>query len=257
MNQGLPPDSASAQPDYVPGAEIMVDGELHPPRCPHLQVFGPGTGPFQFKLPAGSVTIGRSQHADIHLPHQTVSRVHATLSPCNGGHVLEDANSRAGTTVNSQRIDTHRLRHGDSIQITLYVLEYRTHAALPGAAAATARAKFLLRTDFCLLPSTMRLRIRTLKVSPRDVFRPGDTLKVGNGGLLIPTPTPPPDAVCLELRMFWPNDHNKRYLGEIMGVIPDEHLHWMCVKLHTVPKDTHRLVVAASSPGAWTDIPAT
>jgi hypothetical protein len=176
MNQGLPPDSASAQPDYVPGAEIMVDGELHPPRCPHLQIFGPGTGPFQFKLPAGSVTIGRSQHADIHLPHQTVSRVHATLSPCIGGHLLEDANSRAGTTVNSQRIDTHRLRHGDSIQITLYVLGVRTTPRCPGP-AATARASSCSARISACCPPRCGLRIRTLKVSARGRVSPGRYLK--------------------------------------------------------------------------------
>jgi hypothetical protein len=225
---------------------------------PHLQGFGPGTGPFEVDLPpTGSVTLGRSPHADVHLPHHSVSRIHATITRHDDQYVLEDANSSFGTTVNGAKVETHTLRHGDSIQITLYVLQFRTHSALPGAAAAAAQAKWLLRSEFCQLPSTMRLRHRTLQVAPQEVFRPGDTLRIGRGGLLIPTFAPPPDGISLELRLFWPNNQNKRYLGEIVGVIKGEANDWLCVKLHSVPKETHRVVVAAAQHGEWIDVAQT
>lgn len=223
---------------------------------PYLQVFGPDTGVFEFYLPFGSVTIGRSDHADIWLPHHTVSRVHATVSLDRGEYILEDANSNYGTIVNNKRVDNHILRHGDSIQISMYVLQFRAHQALPGAAMAAARAKLLLRSKFCLLPSAMRLKIRTLNVAPADIFKPGDTLKIGHGGLLIPADEPPPDDICLELHMIWPNDKSRRYLGEILGVIPHQ-MHWMCVKLHSVAKELHEAVVDTATPGPWSDVAQT
>jgi len=254
------PTAAEAMPDVAAEAqlaELSEDGVEQSTRGPYLKVFGPDTGVFDFYLPYGSVTIGRSDHADIWLPHHTVSRVHATVALDDGEYVLEDANSNYGTLVNNKRVESHVLQHGDSIQISLYVLQFRTHSAVPGASAAAARAKLLLRSKFCLLPSTMRLRYRTLEVSPREIFRPGDTLKVGHGGLLVATNVPPSDTVCLELQLFWPNQKSRRYLGEVMGVFPEGETHWMCVKLHMVPKEAHEAIVDAARPGLWADVPAT
>lgn len=238
-------------------AELDAKRCEYPPLRPHLQGFGPGTGPFEFELGHTSVTIGRSDLADIQLPHHTVSRIHASVALCGGEYVIEDANSAFGTIVNGQPMERHVLRHGDSIQISLYVLQYRTHTPVPGAAAAAQKAKALLRMEFCLLPSTMRLKYRVMEITPRDVFKTGDTLKVGNGGLLIPTTQPPPEGVCLELRLFWPNDQNKRYLGEILGTIPGDTCEWLCVKLHSVPKEIHRLIVSAAKHGDWLDVAPT
>ncbi len=245
--------------DTATATELMEHGPAleQPAARPYLQVFGPDTGVFEFYLPYGSITIGRSDHADIWLPHHTVSRVHATIALDNNQYVLEDANSNFGTMVNNKRVDSHVLRHGDSIQISLYVLQFRTHPALPGASAAAARARMLLRTKFCLLPSTMRLKYRTIEVAPREIFRAGDTLKIGHGGLLIPSPTEPPKEVCLELQLFWPNQQSKRYLGEILGVIDEEGIHWLCVKLHSVPREIHEVVVAAARASEWLEVPAT
>lgn len=252
MDAALPVEALNAQPDDA------GEGALEPPvHRPYLQIFGPDTGVFEFYLPYGSVTVGRSDHADIWLPHPTVSRVHATISLDNNEYVLEDANSNYGTMVNNKRVESQVLRHGDSIQISLYVLQYRTHPALPGASAAAARARMLLRTKFCLLPSTMRLKYRTIEVAPREIFKPGDTLKIGHGGLLIPAPAPPGDSVCLELQLYWPNQQSKRYLGEILGVIEESGTHWMCVKLHTVAREIHEVVVAASPVGQWVEVAAT
>lgn len=248
------PDNTTPLPNTDAGATSTATVER---TGPYLKVFGPDTGVFDYFLPEGkTITIGRSEVADIRLPHHTVSRVHAMIANQKGDYVLEDANSNYGITVNGNRIDNHSLRHGDSVQISLYVLQFRTHAAIPGAADAAARAKFLLRMEFCLLPSTMRLRFRTLDVGPREIFRTGDTLKVGYGGLLIPAD---PDAVpenagALELQLVWPNQKSRRYLGEILGVVDLEGSHWLCVKLHSVPKDIYQVIVAAATQGEWHDV---
>jgi pSer/pThr/pTyr-binding forkhead associated (FHA) protein len=255
--------TAADQPQTVQAVPPKVDtSDNHEPtplatQHPYLQVFGPDTGVFQYELPAASVTIGRSEHADIRLPHHTVSRIHAMVACHDGDYTLEDANSNYGTTVNKQKTERHVLRHGDSIQISVYVLQFRTHPALPGALAAAAQAKLLLRSEFSQLPSSMRLRFRRLDVDPKEIYRTGDTLRVGNGGLLIPTPVASGYNASLELHLFWPSHQSKRYLGEILGVFRKEAINWMCVKLHTVPKDIHKLIVAAAKPGEWVDVPAT
>jgi hypothetical protein len=259
LPQGPEPAGEQAQspPQRAPANSSLPQTLDHPEKRPYLQVFGPDTGVFEFYLPYGSVTVGRSDHADIWLPHNTVSRVHATVSYDNGEYVLEDANSNFGTTVNNKRIESHVLRHGDSIQISLYVLQYRTHAALPGASAAAAQARLLLRSKFGLLPSTMRLRLRPLEVAPSEIFRAGDTLTIGHGGLLIPAIHPPEKAACLELQLFWPNNQTKRYLGEILGIVEEKGTKWMCVKLHMVPKEIHEVVIAAAKLGAWSEVAPT
>lgn len=253
-------DAPSSEVDTSPqegpiGAPIYGGQRLE--TRPYLKVFGPDIGVFDYYLPGGSITVGRSEHSDVTLPHHTVSRVHAAIVLDDGEFLLEDANSNYGTYVNNKRISSHVLRHGDSIQISLYVLQFRTHPALPGASAAGEKAKVMLRSKFCLLPSTMRLKYRTLDVPPREIFRTGDTLKVGHGGLLIPTENPPQDTTVLELQLFWPNKQSKRYLGEILGIFPDEATNWMCVKLHSVHKELQKTIVASGNPGPWVDVLAT
>ncbi len=242
----------------VPQPQDVVPAE--PPtglERPYLQVFGPDTGVFEYNLGEGVITIGRSDNAHVRLPHNSVSRVHALLAYREGQYVIEDAGSNYGVVVNSKRIQQHALQHGDTVQISLYVLQFRTHPVPAGASAASARAKFLLRTEFCMLPSTMRLRFRPLNANPKEVFRSGDTLRVGHGGLLIPTTSSPGDTICLELSLCWPSQQTKCYLGEVMGVVEESDLFWLCVKLHSVPPEMHAAVLEGGDPGEWVNVRAT
>jgi hypothetical protein len=211
-------------------------------------------GVFEVDLPQSTFTIGRADEADLTLPDQTVSRVHARIALDQGHCTLEDADSTHGTTVNGKRIQRQVLRHGDSIVIAMYQLEFRTHAELPGAAAAAARAKMLLRGEYCMLPSSAPLRFRILDIAPQDVFASGDTLELGCGGILIPIATPPDDGTCLELHITWPNQTSTDYLGEIQGVIHEESLHWLCVKLHSLPQEKHEATVECAQPGPWAEV---
>jgi hypothetical protein len=244
--------AATQTPDRSPDGAAAL-----PVTKPYLKVFGPDVGVFEYELPARLVTIGRSPEADIQLPNPRVSRAHATITCEADGFVLQDAGSTAGTVVNGQPTDRHELRHGDTIQIGLYILEFRTHGVLPGAVEAAAQAKLLLRGKYCLLPSIMRLRYRPLSIAPKEVFRTGDTLKIGHGGLLIPTANPPGDSLCLELQLSWPTGAARCYLGEVVGVVEKQGIHWICVKLHTVPKHTHEATVDAGQPGTWVEVVAT
>lgn len=224
---------------------------------PYLKGFGVDIGAFEMELPPRTIVIGRSDDADLHLPLQHVSRCHAKIAPQDGRFVLTDAGSAAGTTVNGRKCDERILEHGDNIQIGPYLLQFRTHEPLAGAKQAAARAKTLLRSDYCTLPSIMRLQFRTLSVGPCSIFAAGDTLKVGQGGLLIPTSNPPADDTCLELHLAVTQKVTKCFLGEIMGVIPESDTHWVCTKLHTIPRHVYEEIVARATAGPWTDVLST
>jgi pSer/pThr/pTyr-binding forkhead associated (FHA) protein len=253
MDQGMPSHGAAAA---AVGPTLAALSGTAAVRAPYLVVFGPETGVFDFALKS-STTIGRAADCDLRLTHQTVSRVHATITSSAEQCLLEDTDSAAGVLVNAKRVTRAYLQHGDTIQISMYILQYRTHAAPPGAASAVAQARHLLRSDFALIPSTMRLKYRALGPADDHVFRTGDTLRVGQGGLLIPLPHDLGDAVSLELELRWPSRQVKRYLGEVMGVLEEAGILWACVKLHTVAPDLHTTTVAAAQCGEWIEVPPT
>ena len=231
------------------------DQHVDSPTCnPFLKVFCVDIGVIEFELSDKTVTIGRAEQADIRLPDPRVSRAHAEIRYREGKYVLEDVGSNSGITVNRKRIQSHILNHGDSAEIGSYTVQFRTHHALPGAEAAAKRAKLLLHSQFSVLPSGIRLRFRTLAVGPQEIFASGDTLRIGQSGLLIPVSTPPGDCTCLELQLSWSGKRSKRYLGEVVGVIEEESTHWMCVKLHTVSRDVYEATVKSGQPGEWVDV---
>ena len=244
--------SATAQQQDAPGAELTSErsdkGAQPSTGNPYLKVFGADTGASEFELRKRTVTIGRSEDNDITLPNHTVSRAHAKITRGEGGFTLTDANSTIGTTANGRPIETHTLKHGDSIQIAMYVLQFRTHHVLPGAEKAAAKAKSLLRGDYCTVPSTMRVKFRALTIG-----QAGENVQVGQGGLLIPTTTPPSDEACLELHLSITKGLTRRFLGELMGAIQEGETHYMCVKLHMVSDGQYEVIVSGASPGPWMD----
>ncbi len=233
----------------------LYDGGPEPRAgTPYLKIFGPDIGAFEFELPNRTISVGRSEDTDIMLPNRGVSRVHARIACGMGQFTLEDAESTSGTAVNGRTCERHVLEHGDCVEIGTYVLQFRTHREIPGADEAAARAKMLLRSDFCTLPSSMRIKYRTLVLGASDVFASGDTLEIGTGGMLIPTATPPDDGSCLELDLSISRRIRRQFLGELMGVIEESAADWMCVKLHTLSPERHKSVVADAEPGPWRDV---
>ena len=77
-----------------------------------------------FALDSDRLTIGRRPESDIFLDDVTVSRDHALLVRRSGAYYLDDCGSLNGTYVNRERVDSHRLKDGDELQIGKYKLTY-------------------------------------------------------------------------------------------------------------------------------------
>jgi hypothetical protein len=80
-------------------------------------VFLDAPQPIKYPLYKKVMTIGRSEQADIHVPGDFISRVHARLVTTDSGVVVEDVASKNGIKVNSKATDRHMLRHGDVLGI--------------------------------------------------------------------------------------------------------------------------------------------
>jgi hypothetical protein len=77
-----------------------------------------------FPLHGERMTIGRSPDAEVFLDDVTVSRNHALLVKRRDGLYLDDLGSLNGTYVNRRRIESHKLQHGDELQVGKYKLTY-------------------------------------------------------------------------------------------------------------------------------------
>jgi hypothetical protein len=213
-------------------------------RSPYLRVFGADEGCYQVDLDWGAIVVGRGGKAQVNLPDLSVSREHARLTPRDGSYIIEDCGSKLGTAVNGHQIDTLTpLKHGDSIQIAQFVLQYRTDnigaRILPG--------------KFGLLPSSMGLRYRFVHYDPSGVFNPGDTIAVGQGGILVPLLNDPPPEACIEVELTWPDRRKLRFLAELLCLVPGES-RLACLKLHQVDEDQYKSVILNSNRDGWVTV---
>ncbi len=253
MDSREPSDQAHARETFGAGARADASGEVPTVslRSPFLRIFSSQDGCSEFDLTADRTIIGRSEESDVRFDDTMVSRKHAVITREGDRFLLKDLGSYQGTTVNGQTIRRHRLEHGDSIGISTHVLQFRVNTVENIAARVVKKARRLLQGQFHLLPSSMALRYRFFGSAPEHIFTSGDTLVVGQGGLLIPARDPPDHVVCLELGLTWPNGREKRLLGEILGVMPDEGMDWMCVKIHRGSKEILKTLLESGTPGEW------
>ncbi len=213
-------------------------------RSPYLRIFGAEDGCHQVDLDWRQMKIGRGSGVQIRLNDNAVSRNHAYLFTTEGKYFIEDCGSRSGTMVNGNKIDSPvQLKHGDSVQITHFVLQFRTDAS--GAK--------LLPGRFSRLPSSMEMRYRIIYHHPGELFAPGDTLAIGQGGILIPMDIGKPDTVCVEIELTWPDRQKRRFFGEILGTMPGSRT-LACVKIHRVDQDTYQSVIQGSQRGDWVTV---
>ena len=63
------------------------------------------------------MTIGRGHASDIRIASHFVSRLHAKVRTDEGATIIEDAGSKNGVLVNSQRIRRRVLHHGDIVSL--------------------------------------------------------------------------------------------------------------------------------------------
>lgn len=68
--------------------------------------------------------LGRDVGCDICLDDSLVSDEHASISRSGKDYVLEDLNSRNGTSVNGERINRKKLRNGEMISIGNFSLRF-------------------------------------------------------------------------------------------------------------------------------------
>jgi FHA domain/zinc-ribbon domain len=85
---------------------------------------GGGRAGETFVLDKDRLTVGRRPESDIFLDDVTVSRDHAILVRRSDDYYLDDLGSLNGTYVNRSRIESHRLTHGDELQIGKFKLAF-------------------------------------------------------------------------------------------------------------------------------------
>jgi hypothetical protein len=89
---------------------------------------GGGRAGESFAVEGERTTIGRSPDASVFLDDVTVSRNHALLVRRRDGLYIDDLGSLNGTYVNRRRIESHKLQHGDELQVGKYKLTYLERA---------------------------------------------------------------------------------------------------------------------------------
>jgi pSer/pThr/pTyr-binding forkhead associated (FHA) protein len=70
-----------------------------------------------FPLFDAEYTIGREANNGIQVPDSSVSGTHAKVRKTSDGYLLEDLNSRNGTYVNGERVQSRLLKSDDKIRL--------------------------------------------------------------------------------------------------------------------------------------------
>ena len=87
-----------------------------------LVVEGAATGQ-EIEVESGELVIGRNAGADLSLPDDALSGVHATIELSESGFRIRDLGSTNGTFVNGSRVQSTDLKHGDRISLGEHTLE--------------------------------------------------------------------------------------------------------------------------------------
>jgi hypothetical protein len=94
---------------------LKASSEPDRSRTSRLLVFLDADPPIKYPLYKDTITLGRSEWADIRVDGDFISRVHARILATDGGAVIEDVASKNGIRVNSEYVDRRLLQHGDVI----------------------------------------------------------------------------------------------------------------------------------------------
>ena len=86
--------------------------------------------PAQIELGEEPISIGRSRDASIVVPDERASRVHCGVRFEDGGYIVKDLQSKNGTFLNDEPIDTQPLKAGDRIRIASFVITCSTEKVL-------------------------------------------------------------------------------------------------------------------------------
>lgn len=83
------------------------------------------------------VTVGRAGECDLRMDAESISRMHARLTPTQDAVLVEDLGSANGTWINGTRVLREHARHGDEIRFDAQ----RFQLLLPGQPVPSARAQ--------------------------------------------------------------------------------------------------------------------
>lgn len=133
----------------------------------YLRIFMGGKLLEQRELSANVTTIGRTEDNDIVLSDSRISKHHATIKKQGDGFILVDNDSANGVFVKGKKIDQHKLRYWDEIQIYNYVLTFMAVARLKGEEAGmptdqsdTPAQDLTMEVDISSLGDLARLKKR-------------------------------------------------------------------------------------------------
>ena len=103
----------------------------------HYLLVRKGAGEGALHHVTGPITLGRGTAADVMIPDEAVSRVHASVRVDGDTVVVEDLESSNGTRVNGREVSQARLEHGDLIQLGATELEVRVDESDGGPSTPT------------------------------------------------------------------------------------------------------------------------
>ena len=78
-----------------------------------------------YQLRQGVTALGRSGENDVRIDDEEVSSQQAKIRREDGAFCLYDLASTNGTRVNGERVQTHRLRHDDTIELGRTLLIFK------------------------------------------------------------------------------------------------------------------------------------
>ena len=223
-----------------------------------LRIFNEHEGSRDISLDTKRLIIGREEgYADLILADNSVSRMHAMIYEDAKNIVIKDMDSTTGTLVNRHKISSTKLNDHDTIQIGATVMEFlRNHRKLPPLISPTdndesAMTLASIEDHYRPIPSGMGLSCRIVHVDPHKAFNPGDTVRIGGGGVMVYR-IPFDESifkVILELEFIWPDGRKKTLHGEVEHDLPNRSM--MCVKLHGVSKNRYERIMEGAKRGSW------
>jgi pSer/pThr/pTyr-binding forkhead associated (FHA) protein len=104
--------------DPIDGALFLAQN-----RVTVIVVEGAAAG-IEVVIDRGETLIGRNAGADISLPDEALSGVHATIELGLAGFRIRDLGSTNGTFVNGSQVQATDLKHGDRITLGEHTLQY-------------------------------------------------------------------------------------------------------------------------------------
>ena len=162
-------DAAAEAGNAVPTARNAEAGEINAtmvrPVVPKFALRGLSGELFGRSVPLhASLTVGRADDAGLRIPLESISRLHARLTPAGDEVLLEDLGSANGTWLNGKRITRAQAVHGDEIRFDTQRFQLLTPGQplqVPVAsAAAGARRPWLVLVLLVVAAGTVAWMLR-------------------------------------------------------------------------------------------------